>query len=266
MKQIFLSIFSRYEKWKDFLFHSLRSESEIEIPGDRDREVKFKKKENSGETRLSLVTVWWYTRSNQHSHHEEADLCEREGEAGQDEAKAGSKLKLRPLAAPGLAALHWTCLPNFGLSKAVSIWSVITREVFLLPSTSPGFILVPNLIPSLAAKLWIGLLQPRKSVVLLVQCFNIFSQSTCTGSGGGQRFAGRLHSTERRTPTAGAGFYSGESRGGGDKEGARQAGRRNTGQVSSPHEDNISKWAVASYYSGKCSSKKIMFLVGFKLC
>ena len=44
MKRFFVSLFSR-------------SESEIEIPGDRDREVKFKKNlENSRETRLSLVT------------------------------------------------------------------------------------------------------------------------------------------------------------------------------------------------------------------
>ena len=46
---------------------------------------------------------------------------------------------------------------------------MVIREVFLLPSTSPGS--VPNLVPSLA-KLWIGL--ARRSVVLLVQCFNIF--------------------------------------------------------------------------------------------
>ena len=43
----------------------------------------------------------------------------------------------------------------------------VIRDVFLLLSSGA----VPNLVPSLA-KLWIGL--ARRSVVLLVQCFNIF--------------------------------------------------------------------------------------------
>ena len=60
VKQIFLSLFSRNEKWNDFLFHSFREvkvklkylETEIER-----KNLKKNNLENSRETRLSLVSA-----------------------------------------------------------------------------------------------------------------------------------------------------------------------------------------------------------------
>ena len=62
-----------------------------------------------------------YMESDPHRHPDEVDLCAREGEAGQEGASAGSKLRLLPRGATGLLAAYGTCPPNFGLSKAVAI-------------------------------------------------------------------------------------------------------------------------------------------------
>ena len=61
MKSEIIFLFTLFEKWKvNWFLISLfsRSESEIEKPRDRDREVKYEK--NSRETRLSQVTATKY--------------------------------------------------------------------------------------------------------------------------------------------------------------------------------------------------------------
>ena len=54
--------FTLFEKWKvKWFFVSLfsRSESEIEIPRDRDREVKFQKKSREFSRNETLAGYWW---------------------------------------------------------------------------------------------------------------------------------------------------------------------------------------------------------------
>ena len=75
MKSEIFFPFNLFEKWKvKWFFVSLfsRSESEIEIPRDRDREVKFQKKSREFSRNETLAGYWYmcihmYSTSNAHS-------------------------------------------------------------------------------------------------------------------------------------------------------------------------------------------------------